>query len=328
MAGRLVVRHGDPSDIVPALAVEVGAERVHVTADAGPYGRRRDIAVARALDAAGRRLVATGTPYAVGPGTITQRSGEPYQVFSPFLRAWTRHGAPAPAPSAPVATGSLWARDVATEELPPEPDLDFTTLPEVGEEAALARWQGFRNGALEGYDENRDRPDVPGTSALSAHLKYGEIHPRTLLADIGSLRTAAADRYRDELCWREFYADVLWHRPGLRAGEPATRVRPDEGRRARRPVRRLARGPYRIPVRGRRDAPASRRGVGAQSGPHGRRQLLRQGPPPLVAARRPMVHAAAARRRPGQQPARLAVGRRQRHRPCTVLPYLQSRESG
>jgi deoxyribodipyrimidine photo-lyase len=215
-AGHLVVRHGDPADVVPRFAAEVGAERVHVSADAGPYGRRRDAAVTRALDEAGRTLVATGTPYAVGPGTITQASGQPYKVFSPFFRAWTRHGRPSPAASATVATGSLWARDVRTEDLPPEPDdaaMGGTALPAVGEEAALARWHAFRDGVLEGYDETRNRPDVAGTSALSAHLKYGEIHPRTLLADIAPLRTAAADSYRSELCWREFYADVLWHRP-------------------------------------------------------------------------------------------------------------------
>jgi deoxyribodipyrimidine photo-lyase len=215
-AGRLVVRHGDPADVVPALAAEVGADRVHVTADAGPYGRRRDTAVAAALETAGRRLVATGTPYAVGPGTVTQPSGDPYKVFSPFYRAWTRHGWPGPAPSAAVATGGLWARDVDSEELPPEPDaaeMAGTALPDVGEDAALRRWRAFRDGVLEGYDESRNRPDIPGTSALSAHLKYGEIHPRTLLAHIADLRTPAADSYRSELCWREFYADVLWHRP-------------------------------------------------------------------------------------------------------------------
>jgi deoxyribodipyrimidine photo-lyase len=211
-----VIRYGGPAEVLPRVAAEVGAERVHVTADAGPYGRRRDAAVARALAEAGRALVATGTPYAVGPGTVTQPGGEPYKVFSPFFRAWTRHGWPAPAPSAAVATGGLWTSEVHSEGLPPEPDpseMAGTTLPEVGEEAALARWHAFRDGALGGYDSGRDRPDVDGTSALSAHLKYGEVHPRTLLADIAPLGAAAADRYRSELCWREFYADVLWHRP-------------------------------------------------------------------------------------------------------------------
>jgi len=51
--GRLVVRPGDPADVVPALAAEVGAAATFVTADFGPYGRRRDREVARALKEAG-----------------------------------------------------------------------------------------------------------------------------------------------------------------------------------------------------------------------------------------------------------------------------------
>jgi deoxyribodipyrimidine photo-lyase len=61
---------------------------------------------------------------------------------------------------------------------------------------------------------------------MSAHLKYGEVHPRTLLADLAAHPGPAAERYRSELCWREFYADVLWHRPES-AREP---LRNDVGR--------------------------------------------------------------------------------------------------
>ena len=42
LGGRLVVRHGGPRDVVPAVADEVGAGAVHVTAATEPYGRRRD----------------------------------------------------------------------------------------------------------------------------------------------------------------------------------------------------------------------------------------------------------------------------------------------
>ena len=222
LAGRLVVLHGRPEDVVPALAAQVRADRVHVTADAGPYGRRRDAAVAAALGRDGRALVATGTPYAVGPGTITRPNGRPYAVFTPFFRAWAQHGWPAPAGSAAVATDTLWMRGVDSQELPAEPDPGTARWPDVGEEAAGRRWAAFVQAGLRSYDQRRDRPDVDGTSALSAHLKYGEIHPRTLLADLAAVRSAAGlsatpanaiDSFRRELCWREFYADVLWHRP-------------------------------------------------------------------------------------------------------------------
>jgi deoxyribodipyrimidine photo-lyase len=48
---------------------------------------------------------------------------------------------------------------------------------------------------------------------MSVHLKWGEIHPRTLLADLARLDGGGAATYRKELAWREFYADVLAARP-------------------------------------------------------------------------------------------------------------------
>jgi deoxyribodipyrimidine photo-lyase len=211
--GRLVVRHGDPVTVVPTLAAEAGAGQVHVSADAGVYGRRRDAAVARALAGAGGRLVATGTPYAVGPGTLLSGAGTPFKVFSPFERAWLAHGAPRPAPSADAVHSGTWADGVSSEPMPPEPDLAGVTLPSAGEPAAQARWRAFVEGPLSGYDQARNSPGVQGTSAMSAHLKYGEVHPRTLLADLSAHPGPAADRYRSELCWRDFCADVLWHYP-------------------------------------------------------------------------------------------------------------------
>jgi deoxyribodipyrimidine photo-lyase len=222
LGGRLVVRQGDPVEVVPAVARDAGAEQVHVTADTGPYGRRRDAAVEKALAAPGEgaALVRTGTPYAVGPGSVLNGSGEAYKVFTPFYRAWLRHGWPAPAP---LLDGEdvRWER-VAGREWPDEPSLGDLTLPPVGEAAALERWESFRDDGLLAYADTRNSPAVDGTSGLSAHLKYGEVHPRTLLADLGRLledgrlaegSKASVDTFRSELAWREFYADVLWQHP-------------------------------------------------------------------------------------------------------------------
>jgi deoxyribodipyrimidine photo-lyase len=216
MDGALVIRHGDPAQVVPQVAAEAAAGGVWVSADAGPYGRRRDTGVAGALATAGRRFEAVGTPYAVGPGSCLNGSGEPYRVFTPFSRAWQVRGWPAPAPSPDVR----WFREVDGEELPDEPDLASLTgtlaLPEAGEQAALRRWRSFLDSRLAGYAEQRDSPGIDGTSGMSVHLKYGEVHPRTLLADLegrGGQGGHGVERFRAELCWREFYADVLWHRP-------------------------------------------------------------------------------------------------------------------
>ncbi len=220
MNGRLVVVSGNPVEALPAIATHLGAASVHVSADAGPYGRRRDGAVDTALRAVGARLVATGSPYAIGPGVIVSGSGDSYRVFTPFSRAWLRHEWPAPAPAADVR----WVDpgDVASDarQWPADPDLGDMVLADAGEAAAWRRWCDFADRGLDTYSDGRERPAIAGTSGLSPHLKYGEIHPRTLLADLALRMTAAEgdthramETFRSELCWREFYADVLYQRP-------------------------------------------------------------------------------------------------------------------
>jgi deoxyribodipyrimidine photo-lyase len=206
--GALVLRSGDPAHVIPQLVAEVGARSVHVSADAGPYGRRRDDAVERALGDV--PLVRTGSPYAVTPGRVTKADGAPFKVFTPFARAWREHGWRAPAPRPETVP---WAAGVRSEDPPEAPGLGNVALPPAGEAAAHAAWERFRDERLSGYDEARNTPGADGTSRLSAYLKYGCIHPRTLLADLVGEEGEAARRYVTELAWREFYADVLWHRP-------------------------------------------------------------------------------------------------------------------
>ena len=204
----LQVVRGKPERQVPLAAREVGARAVHVAADFGPYGRRRDDAVAAALPA-GVDLVRTGSPYAVAPGRVLNGSGQPYRVFTPFSRAWAQHGWRDPI-EAPRGVSFLSLGQ--TVEIP-EPEVPAgLALPEAGERAALERWSAFL-GRIERYAEERDRPDLDSTSRMSHHLKYGEVHPRTLLADLARRHSQGASTFRTELAWREFYADVLHRRP-------------------------------------------------------------------------------------------------------------------
>ncbi len=207
---RLSVVRGDPVRRVALAARAVGARRVHVAADYGPYGRRRDEQVEQALADHGVELVRTGSPYAVAPGRVTSGSGEPYRVYTPYSRAWAEHGwrAPVEAP-----TGAQWLElDEDVADIPDPALPDGLDLPEAGEAAATRRWREFLDDVA-AYDEERDRPDLDTTSRMSVHLKWGEIHPRTMLADLARLRSAGAATYRKELAWREFFADVLFARP-------------------------------------------------------------------------------------------------------------------
>jgi len=209
LAGALHVRRGDPATVVRDVAREIDADEVHVAADYGPYGASRDENVAAALGADRRMLVRTGSPYAVAPGRVRKDDGTPYRVFTPFYRAWLAHGWRAPAPD--PRPGVAWAELRGGGSLPEAPDLGALVLPDTGERAALRRWSEFRTDGLAGYADGRNRPDHVSTSGLSAALKWGEVHPRTLLSDLGD--SAGHEAFRRQLAWRDFYADVLHHSP-------------------------------------------------------------------------------------------------------------------
>jgi deoxyribodipyrimidine photo-lyase len=206
MDGMLCVRSGNPADVVARVAEEVDASSVHISADFGPYGRRRDEEVEQALTAAGRRLVRTGSPYAVSPGRIERAPGAPYRVYTPFYRAWNAHGVRKPAHGVRTVP---WL-ELRGEGIPDEPDLGATELPAGGEKAAAARLKVFLGNA-KGYSENRDLPGKDATSRLSPYLKYGCIHPRTILDGLGD--SVGEEAARGEIAWRDFYADVLFHNP-------------------------------------------------------------------------------------------------------------------
>jgi deoxyribodipyrimidine photo-lyase len=216
LGGRLLVVRGDPAEVVPRVADAIGASTVHAAADFGPYGRRRDEAVEKALADAGRELVRTGSPYAVAPGRVRKADGQPFRVFTPFRRAWTEHGWRRPADTSAATVDWIdpeekkgGPRAVA---IPDDEPVD-AALPDAGEPAALHQWAEFLSAAVRTYGDDRNRPDTEGTSRMSVYLKYGLVHPRTLLADLAQRRGDSADVYRSELAWREFYADVLFHRP-------------------------------------------------------------------------------------------------------------------
>jgi deoxyribodipyrimidine photo-lyase len=205
--GHLVVRSGDPVSVVPAVAAEVGASAVFHAEDFGPYGRERDARVREALAEASVEFTCVGAPYAVPPGEVVKGDGEPFKVFTPFSKAWRAHGWADPV-QAPRDVP--WASGVASDGVPEAPKVD-AELPEPGEAAAKRAARRFWDTDLDRYDDRRNLPGEDGTSRLSPYLKWGCIHPRQLLSKLG--RSSAHGTFRSELCWREFYADVLWHRP-------------------------------------------------------------------------------------------------------------------
>jgi deoxyribodipyrimidine photo-lyase len=207
--GRLLVTRGLPEERIPVIAKEIGASSVHISDDFAPFGRRRDERVRAALGSV--PLVATGSPYLVSPGHVVKEDHTPYQVFTPFFRKWGEAGWRPPARSGVDSARWLDPARLALDQCE-IPDPGATLGLAAGEAAGLSQWAAFVDDGLDRYAEDRDRPDLEGTSRMSVHLKFGTIHPRTMVADM-DLRKTGARNYVRQLAFRDFYAAVLYHWP-------------------------------------------------------------------------------------------------------------------
>ena len=126
----------------------------------------------------------------------------------------------------------------AVGDLPSPADLGFAEpdadVGPAGTEAARERLDDFLSEAVFGYDAERDYPARGSTSRMSAFLKYGEIGVREAYEATERAMAAAEERaeangeegdeddegpvaaveeYQQQLAWREFYTQVLYHNP-------------------------------------------------------------------------------------------------------------------
>jgi deoxyribodipyrimidine photo-lyase len=72
---------------------------------------------------------------------------------------------------------------------------------------------------LERYHLTRNLPGIEGTSRMSVHLRFGTVSPRALMKRGMELNGT----YANELIWREFFMQILWHFPHVvtKAFKPA-----------------------------------------------------------------------------------------------------------
>jgi len=210
----LIVRHGRPERLLPALVRETGARHVHVTRDLTPFARSRGRGVAQALAGTGAELVAhPGLTVVEDVTALHTKAGAPYSQFTPFYRTWAQASRrkPLAAPSLHAPSKPLESDDVPELEalgLRPEVDQPLSG----GETAGTERLDWFLDGPVDDYARTHDSIDVDGTSKLGAYLHLGCLSPRAVEAALSG-SGEGPEAFRRQLCWRDFYHHVHYYRP-------------------------------------------------------------------------------------------------------------------
>lgn len=179
--GRLILRSGGAEAELHRLIAETGADQVFMNRLFEPEAFARDADIAHGLKAEGVACRGSNASLMARPGAVLNGSGQPYKVFTPFLKALlTAAEAPAglDAPEAIVVPDGAASEAVEDWGLhPTRPDWSTGFVGTPGEAGARAALAAFVAGGLKTYATDRDRPDRAGTSCLAAHLHWGEIGP-------------------------------------------------------------------------------------------------------------------------------------------------------
>lgn len=239
LGSQLLIFEADPIELLPSLAQTLEATTVVWTLDTEPYAQQRDLQVAQALREKGLAIATEWDQLLHHPGEVLTQSGNPYTVYTPFWKNWSKLPKASPLETPQNLQGldkteqeklSAFNPGFSPLKIPKLEDLGFTwdqpLLLEPGEEAAQNQLVWFVDNALENYQHNRNFPAINGTSQLSAALKFGVISPRILWqATLEAWERSRSDEERgsiqtwqQELAWREFYQHCLYSFPELAQG--------------------------------------------------------------------------------------------------------------
>jgi len=204
----LVVRRGDVVEQTVLIARSTGAKTVFAGDAVSAYAQARTRKLQADLDV---RVEDTTT--AIAPGELVPDARDHYRVFTPYWRRWQEESLrpvlPAPR-RITVPPGIDRGRLPELHEI--APGKTSADLPPGGERAGRRRLERWFEEGLETYDVDRDELAADRTSRLSAYLHFGCISPVETITR-ARLRGEAARAFVRQLCWRDFYSQLLAANP-------------------------------------------------------------------------------------------------------------------
>lgn len=226
----LLLMSGAARDVVPQVAASVRADAVFWNRRYEPAAAAVDRDVKSALKGRGVHVESFGGGALVEPFEVKTAAGGAYKVFTPFCKAARARAVDLTPLSRPRPFPRWASRPNFGEALdgwklrPTAPDWagGLKATWRHGETAALQRLDAFIAGGFNGYRDGRNFPATPHVSALSPHLRFGEIGPRqarqaawTAAAQGAGGRDADFEAFERELYWRDFSTNLLFHADDL-----------------------------------------------------------------------------------------------------------------
>ncbi len=195
---------GKPEKVFTMLINKYNVKAVYSNNDHEPYGIQRDCDIRKMLKSNGVDFYQYTDHLIMEKERVLKADGSPYSVYTYFKNKFKQE---------------INHEDL--KEFPSELLLqnlvnvsEYTDLPSlnlIGFDAANTKFPSKTpsKSLIQNYHNTRDFPFVEGTSRLGVHLRFGTISVRRLM----KLAMKLNETFYDELIWREFYANILYHNP-------------------------------------------------------------------------------------------------------------------
>jgi deoxyribodipyrimidine photo-lyase len=199
------VYSGKPAEIFEKVVSQYHVSAVFANHDYEPYAKERDLHLKKILAERGVLFHTFKDQVIFEKDEITKISGEPYTVFTPYSHRWLEK----------IKRDDQYLHNWNSEDylfnFAEVPEIHFPTLQEIGfkESAGVFEPYLINKSVLETYDKTRDFPALNTTSKISIHLRFGTVSIRQIVTSALGLNPV----WLNELIWREFFMQILWHFP-------------------------------------------------------------------------------------------------------------------
>jgi len=200
----IVVRTGSPKAVWEALLNEYNIVNVYANHDFEPYARERDGDIAVLLAEKDIGFYTYKDHVIFEKSEIVKDDGSPYTVYTPYSKRWKESLRSSYYEAYP--TKALLSNIVNVSKL-----IEIPSLEQLGFVATdfVYPARTVRAETIRLYSSRRDFPGIVGTTHLGIHLRFGTLSVRRLLA----YALVKNQTFVNELIWRDFYQQILWHFP-------------------------------------------------------------------------------------------------------------------
>ncbi|ESU26663.1 deoxyribodipyrimidine photolyase-class I [Flavobacterium limnosediminis JC2902] len=199
----LAIFHGTPEDVFKKLISENKITTVFTNHDYEPYARKRDKAMNELFKEHAVEFKTCKDQVLFEKSEVVKDNGSPYVVYTPYSKKWKENFRKMKLVHYPSET---LLEKITAHSYP------FLSLKDIGFEKSPIEPKPFdiSKQLIANYEETRNFPAISGTSLLGVYLRFGTISIRKL---ISLAKESRNETFLNELIWREFFMQILWHFP-------------------------------------------------------------------------------------------------------------------